>query len=128
MCAVLQSAESSHTSPPCPLFQAIQQWRLPGAAANTSTLCCATLAPKEQELFHCRHASSNTSITGLTQDTQQMCQGHHCLPLEDPFFGILSTHLLPCASHSLSTKLCFACFPPTALGSSLSRPVKYSCE
>lgn len=48
--------------------------------------------------------------------------------LEDPFSGILTTHLLPCASHSLSTKLCFACFPPTALGSFLSRLVKYSCE
>lgn len=48
--------------------------------------------------------------------------------LEDPFFGILTTHLLPCASHSLSIKLCFACFPPTALGSFPFRLVKYSYE
>lgn len=54
-----------------------QQWTLPGAAANTSTFCFATLTPKQQDFFHCRHSilQPPSQTYGISQS--KCAQSHH---------------------------------------------------
>lgn len=98
-----------------------QQWTCPGAAASASTLCCATLPPRQLGFFPCRHPRFTASIRLTTQHKASMfrainlllgrsllCDAHHqpsvpcqSLPKHKAVFCLLSTHNL--GSFSMQT-------------------------
>lgn len=75
-------AQSAPDSPLCPVFQTGCNPAMDTfwGCTNTSTFCCVTLAPKQQDFFHCRRSvlHSPSQTYGISQSK---CDQSHQSPL-----------------------------------------------